>query len=72
VGGRFGHLENSQSAALLEKLKHDRLQCVMAAHVSRKNNTTALARRALAQVLDCADDDVRVACQTAGFDWIDL
>jgi phosphoribosyl 1,2-cyclic phosphodiesterase len=72
VGGRFGHLENSQSAALLEKLKHDRLQCVMAAHVSRKNNTTALARHALAQVLDCADDDVRVACQTAGFDWIDL
>lgn len=72
VGGRFGHLENSQSAALLEKLKHDRLQCVMAAHVSRKNNTTTLAQRALARVLDCADEDVRVACQTAGFDWIDL
>jgi phosphoribosyl 1,2-cyclic phosphodiesterase len=72
VGGRFGHLENSQSALLLEKLKHDRLQCVMAAHVSRKNNTEALAQRALARVLECADDDVRVACQTAGFDWIDL
>ena len=72
VGGRFGHLENSQSAALLEKLKHDRLQCVMAAHVSRKNNTTTLAQRALARALDCADEEVRVACQTAGFDWIDL
>jgi len=72
VGGRFGHLENSQSAALLEKLKHDRLKCVMAAHVSRKNNTTTLAQQALARVLDCADEDVRVACQTAGFDWIDL
>jgi len=72
VGGRFGHLENSQSAALLEKLKHDRLKCVMAAHVSRKNNTTTLAQRALARVLDCSDEDVRVACQTAGFDWIDL
>ena len=72
VGGRFGHLENSQSAALLEKLKHDRLQCVMAAHVSRKNNTPTRAQRALARVLDCADEDVRVACQTAGFDWIDL
>jgi len=70
VGGRFGHLENGQSAALLDKLKHDKLQCVMAAHVSRKNNTSALAQRALAQVLDCADDDVRVACQTTGFDWI--
>ncbi|MDP2030262.1 MAG: MBL fold metallo-hydrolase [Thiobacillus sp.] len=70
VGGRFGHLENAQSAALLNKLCHDKLQCVMAAHVSRKNNTDALAQRALAQVLNCADQDVRVACQTAGFDWI--
>jgi phosphoribosyl 1,2-cyclic phosphodiesterase len=70
VGGRFGHLENGQSAALLDMLKHDKLQCVMAAHVSRKNNTAALAQRSLAQVLDCADEDVRVACQTAGFDWI--
>lgn len=70
VGGRFGHLENAQSAALLNKLCHDKLQCVMAAHVSRTNNTDVLARRALAQVLNCADQDVRVACQTAGFDWI--
>lgn len=72
VGGRFGHLENSQSAELLGKLKHDKLQCVMAAHISRKNNTPALARRALAQVLNCADDEVRVACQFAGFDWITI
>ncbi|OZA30183.1 MAG: MBL fold metallo-hydrolase [Hydrogenophilales bacterium 17-61-9] len=72
VGGRFGHLENAQSAALLTKLMHDRLQCVMAAHVSRKNNTNALAQGALARVLNCTDDDVRVACQTTGFDWITL
>lgn len=70
VGGRFGHLENSQSAALLGKLKHENLRCVVAAHVSKTNNTPTLARRALAQVLACADEDVRVACQTAGFDWI--
>lgn len=72
VGGRFGHLENGQSAELLDKLKHDKLQCVMAAHISRKNNTPSLARRALARVLDCADNDVRVACQFAGFDWINI
>lgn len=72
VGGRFGHLENSQSAELLSKLKHDKLQCVMAAHISRKNNTPALARRALSQALDCADHEIRVACQFAGFDWTDL
>ncbi|MDP2266544.1 MAG: MBL fold metallo-hydrolase [Thiobacillus sp.] len=72
VGGRFGHLENSQSAALLTKLMHDKLQYVMAAHVSRKNNTNALAQGALAQVLNCTDDDVRVACQTTGFDWVSI
>ena len=72
VGGRFGHLENAQSAALLTKLMHDKLQYVMAAHVSRKNNTNALAQGALARVLNCTDDDVRVACQTTGFDWITL
>ena len=72
VGGRFGHLENSQSADILSKLKHDKLQCVMAAHISRKNNTPALARRALAQVLHCADDEIRVACQFAGFYWITI
>jgi phosphoribosyl 1,2-cyclic phosphodiesterase len=72
VGGRFGHLENGQSATLLAKLRHDKLQCVMAAHVSKTNNTAALAQQALAQVLDCADDEVRVACQRTGFDWIRL
>lgn len=72
VGGRFGHLENAQSAALLAKLMHDKLQYVMAAHVSRKNNTNALAQGALAQVLNCTDDDVRVACQMTGFDWVSI
>ncbi len=72
VGGRLGHLENGQAAALLAKLVHDRLQCVMAAHVSLKNNTPALAQRALAQALGCAERDVRVACQDAGFDWIEI
>jgi phosphoribosyl 1,2-cyclic phosphodiesterase len=72
VGGRFGHLENGQAAGLLDKLKHDRLQCVMAAHVSKKNNTRALAQTALAGALGCDADEVRVACQTTGFDWIRL
>jgi len=70
VGGRFGHLENGQSAALLDKLKHENIAVRDGAHVSKKNNTSALAQRALAQVLDCADEDVRVACQTTGFGWI--
>lgn len=72
VAGRFGHLENAQAAHLLARLKHDRLQCVMAAHISKKNNTNALAQAALANVLGCKTDEVRVACQANGFDWIEL
>lgn len=72
VGGAYGHLENSQSAALLGRIRHDRLQSVMAAHVSRRNNTDALAQQALAGALGCAANEVRVACQHAGFDWISL
>ena len=72
VGGRFGHLENGQAAGLLNTIKHDKLQCVMAAHVSKKNNTDTLAQAALANVLGCHSNDVRVACQTNGFDWIRL
>jgi phosphoribosyl 1,2-cyclic phosphodiesterase len=72
VGGRFGHLENGQAAALLAKLRHDRLRCVMAAHISLKNNTPELARQALAGALDCDMGEIRVACQNAGFDWIEI
>jgi len=72
VGGRFGHLENGQAAALLAKLRHERLQCVMAAHISLKNNTPELACQALAGALDCDTGEIRVACQEAGFDWIEI
>jgi phosphoribosyl 1,2-cyclic phosphodiesterase len=72
VGGPYGHLENGQAAALLARLQHDRLHCVMAAHISQRNNTEALAQAALAQALSCNADEIRCAGQHAGFDWITL
>jgi phosphoribosyl 1,2-cyclic phosphodiesterase len=69
VGGRLGHLENAQAADLLKQLDSSRLKHVVAAHISRKNNTPALARRALAQALDCAEEWIGVAHQEDGFDW---
>lgn len=72
VGGPYGHLENGQAAALLAKLRHGGLQCVMAAHISRRNNTDALAQAALARALACNVDEIRCADQQAGFDWITL
>jgi len=72
IGGGYGHLSNVQSAALLAALDRRRLNIVVAAHLSRKNNTPQLARKALAEVLECAEPDIRVADQDLGLDWISI
>lgn len=72
VGGNYGHLSNQQAAALLGRLDTDRLQHLLAAHISDKNNTPGLARQALADVLGCTADEVTVADQEEGFSWRQL
>lgn len=72
VSGRFGHLSNDDSAALLSRLDHSRLQRVVAAHVSKKNNTPQLAQAALARVLGCVPEEVMVADQGVGLDWMEV
>ena len=69
IAGRHGHLDNSTSAAILAALDRSRLQHVVAAHLSQKNNTPELARTALARALGCANDWVGVATQGEGFGW---
>lgn len=72
VGGRFGHLNNDASAQLLAQLDNSKLQHIVAAHLSRKNNTAALARQALSKVLNCTEDWVGVASQEEGFSWREI
>lgn len=69
VGGRYGHLNNQQSAQILANLDVSRLQHLIAAHLSHKNNTPELAVTALSGVLGCAQEWVSVASQLDGFDW---
>jgi phosphoribosyl 1,2-cyclic phosphodiesterase len=69
IGGGFGHLPNHEAAALLASLDRSRLTHLVAAHLSKQNNTPALARAALAAVLGCAPDWIGVADQDGGFDW---
>ena len=69
IAGRFGHLDNAASAALLSVLDNRKLQHLIAAHLSQQNNTSNLARTALAGVLGCAEAWVGVADQDAGFGW---
>jgi phosphoribosyl 1,2-cyclic phosphodiesterase len=72
IGGRFGHLDNAASAALLASLDNSRLRHIVAAHLSKQNNTPAHARAALAQALGCTEDWIGVADQAAGFDWREI
>lgn len=72
VGGRFGHLNNAEAAALLGRLDNSRLQHIVAAHLSRKNNTRELAVDALSAVLNCAGDWIAVATQAEGLDWREI
>lgn len=69
IGGPLGHLENGAAAALLASIGAARLQHVIAAHLSERNNRPELARAALAQALGCAADWIGVATQREGFDW---
>jgi len=72
IAGPFGHLDNAASARLLGAIDRSRLKHVIAAHLSRENNRSELARAALAGALGCAGDWVGVATQDEGFGWRDL
>lgn len=69
VGGDLGHLENTDSANILSKLDNSKLQHILAAHLSAKNNTPQLARAALGKVLNCEHDWIGIADQALGSDW---
>lgn len=72
VGGRLGHLSNAEAAALLARLDVGRLQHLVAAHISSKNNTVSLAVGALAEVVGCDPEWIGVATQQEGFGWREI
>lgn len=72
VGGPLGHLDNDTSAQLLGRLDNSRLQHLVAAHLSEKNNTPYLARAALSGALGCGDSWVQIADQEMGLAWREL
>lgn len=69
VGGDLGHLNNAQAAKMVDDLRGGGLGRVLAAHVSEKNNTHALARAALAASFDCDPEEIEVVAQDAGIAW---
>ncbi len=69
IAGRYGHLENASAATLLARIDCSKLQSLVLAHLSERNNLPELAVGAAARALDCAPDWVGVASPTLGFDW---
>ncbi len=69
IAGKFGHLDNETAAQLLALIDCSRLKHLVAAHLSKQNNTPELARAALARALNCEPEWVGVATQDEGFGW---
>lgn len=72
ISGRYGHLSNRAAAELLARIAGDRLQRVVAAHLSRQNNRAELAQAAFADALGGESVDIWVASQDEGIAWVAL
>ena len=70
IGGRLGHLSNDTSAEILAACMHSGLKQLIAAHLSRENNSPALARSALAATWGSDAADVLIADPVTGFGWL--
>ena len=70
VGGDHGHLSNLQSIELLQKIETSDLSCLIAAHISEKNNNPSIVADLIGQLQDVPVPVL--ANQEEGFDWITL
>lgn len=70
VGGNHGHLSNLQSVDLLRQIDTGNLVCLIAAHISEKNNAPGIVEALIRQLEDVPQPVL--ANQNAGFDWITI
>jgi phosphoribosyl 1,2-cyclic phosphodiesterase len=72
IGGDFGHLSNEVAAQIVSRVDRSRLKHLVAAHLSRTNNSPDLARAALSAATGWAPERIAVADQSTGLAWCDL
>mgnify|MGYP003288100550 CR=1 FL=1 len=72
IGGKSGHLSNTQSGELLRSILHDELEHVVLAHLSEINNLPELARLTTQEVLGERHTRLSVASQRDVSDWLSL
>ena len=72
IAGDYGHLSNEGARDIVSRIDRSRLRIVVAAHLSRTNNTAVLARAAMADATGWAPERIAVADQADGLHWRDL
>lgn len=72
IAGSHGHLSNAAAAALLARLDRSRLQQLVAAHLSEKNNDPRLVEALLAGIFAGDPVSTAIAAPDAGFAWRQL
>lgn len=72
VGGTLGHLSNQQAAELLQAIDTQRLQHLVAAHLSEQNNTPQHAIAALSAILGYRPEWLTIAEQSHPLAWRSL
>ena len=72
ISGPLGHLSNNAAEGILGSIDQNRLQYVVAAHLSQNNNTVALVEKALTRSLKVKSTWAGIADQHKGFDWCAL
>lgn len=70
IASRYGHLCNREAAGLLGRLPLQRLQHIVAAHLSQSNNSVEHVLAAVREVLTDVPVGFYVATQEDGFDWL--
>ena len=71
VGGDWGHLNNQQTLSFLQSLDLGRMQHLVIAHISQKNNSLACVQTVLASLLN-APFSCTFACQHEGVNWLSI
>lgn len=66
---RYGHLSNQQAVELLKQLKLDKLQSLVACHLSEINNRPEYAYAALCKGVGGDGNGIKIANQQEGLDW---
>lgn len=72
VGGNRGHLSNRQAADILVQLPRQRMQHLVAAHLSEKNNTPELAWQALMERVPEMESRTCLLRQDGVSSWFEL